>query len=130
MLSPKSPLALASLLLSSLASASLVEVRENDTKQGTFTPHAFLSAPRRSAGVPNDAGTLALYTSSTFNFTTSKRTYGTYVLNTTDGTSTKWSDAAISDVSWLEGTNIVFLQGEDDGSTTVQIADAKVPGKR
>ena len=131
MLSPsKSPLVLGSLLLASLTSVdAALYPRANSTTQGSFTPQAFISAPRRSAGLPNEAGTLALYTINTHNFTKHSRSYGTYVLNLVDGTTTQWSNSsALSDTTWLTGNKFVYLQGEDDGSTSILIADATVPG--
>jgi hypothetical protein len=116
----KSPLALAGLLLSSILSVN---------GAGTFTPAAMLSAPRRSPATPNEKGTLAIYSDNTYNFTTHGRTYGTYVMNLSDGKSTLLSNSsAVSDVNWLgDGNKIVWLAGEDDGSTSVFVGDASAP---
>lgn len=124
-------LALASLLLcSSNAVEAVLYPRNNVTTKGTFTPAAFISAPRRSAGLPNEAGTLAVYSSNTYNFTTAKRTYGTYVLDLVTGSTTQWTNSsAISDVNWLTGNKILYLRSEDDGSTSLLVGDVKVPGK-
>lgn len=127
----KSPLALVPLLLAglTLVDASLYP-RSNSTAQGTFTPEAFISAPRRGAGLPNEAGTLAIYSSNTYNFTKASRSYGTYVLNLADGTSTQWTNSsAVSDPNWLTGNKIVYLQGEDDGTTSILVGDVTIPGK-
>lgn len=113
----KSPLALAGLVLSAVVSVN---------GAGTYTPAAMLSAPRRSVGLPNDAGTLALYTDSTYNFTSHSRKYGAYVLKIADGSVTQWANtSAVSDFNWLgDGTKIAYLQSEDDGSTSLYIGDA------
>ena len=42
-------------------------------KANLFTPEVLLSAPRRSAGIPNADGTAALYTVSTYSFSDKKR---------------------------------------------------------
>lgn len=124
----KSPLALAGLLLSSILSVDAT-YSSNGPKSGTFTPEAMLSAPRRSVGLPNAAGTHAIYSSNTYNFTTASRTYGTYVLNLASGSTTQYTNSsAVSDVSWLgSGNKIVYLQGEDDGSTSIVVGDATKP---
>ena len=116
----KSPLALAGLLLSSVLSVD---------GAGRFTPAAMISAPRRSTATPNEAGTLAIYSSNTYNFTTHSRSYGTYVLNLKDKKSTLFTNSsAASDVNWLgDGNAIVWLSGEDDGTTTIYVGDATKP---
>jgi len=116
----KSPLALVSLFLSSVLSVNAA---------GSFTPAAMLSAPRRGTAVPNEAGTLALYTSNTYNFTTHKRTYGTYVMDLSDGSSTIYSNSsAVSNAAWLgSGNKIMWLVSEDDGSTSFYVGDATTP---
>jgi hypothetical protein len=127
-----SPLAFVPLLLTSLTSVEAVLYKRatNDTTQGSFTPEAFISAPRRAAGLPNEAGTLAIYSSNTYNFTKASRSYGTYVLNLVDGIPTQWTNSsAVSDPNWLTGNKIVYLQGEDDGTTSILIGDVTVPGK-
>lgn len=116
----KRSLALVGLLLSSILPVN---------GAGTYTPAAMLSAPRRSVGLPNAAGTLALYTDSTYNFTTHSRKYGAYVLKTADGSYTQWSNSsAVSDFNWLGDENkIAYLQGEDDGTTSIYVGDATKP---
>ena len=121
----RSPLSLVTLLLSSVLS---VNAASNATS-GTFTPEAMLSAPRRGAALPNADGTLALYTSTTWNFTTHKRKYALSVKNLSNGTSWLFSNSsAVSNAQWLgNGTTILWLVGEDDGSTTFAIGDATKP---
>jgi len=120
--SMKSPLALAGLLLSNLVSVEAA---------GSFTPAAMLSAPRRGAGSPNADGTLTIYSSNTYNFTTASRKYGTYVLNLADNSTTQYTNSsAVSDVVWLgSGNKIAYLQGEDDGSTSILVGDALKPAE-
>lgn len=115
----KSPLALTTLLFSSVLSVNAA---------GTFTPAAMLSAPRRGTALPNDAGTLAIYSTNTWNFTTHSRTYGTYVMDLSDGSTTLFTNSsAASDINWLSGNTIVWFSGEDDGTTTVYVGDATKP---
>lgn len=127
----KSPLALAALLLSTSFQAVTyaTTVATNGTTTGTFTPAAMLSAPRRGVGLPNEAGTLAIYSSNTYNFTTASRKYGTYVLNLANGSTTQYTNSsAVSDVLWLgSGSKIVYLKGEEDGSTSIVVGDALKP---
>ena len=88
-----------------------------------------LSAPRRGVGLPNAEGTLAIYSSNTYNFTTASRKYGTYVMSLANGSVIQYTNSsAVSDVVWLgSGTKIVYLKGEDDGSTSIVVGDALKP---
>jgi hypothetical protein len=128
--SKASSVALASVLLSILQPVVEATKFTNETTRGTFTPAAFISAPRRAPALPNPEGTLAIYSTNTYNFTTASRKYGTYVLNLADGSSTQWTNSsAVSDVNWLSGNKILYLQSEDDGSTSIRIGDVTTPGK-
>jgi hypothetical protein len=95
-----------------------------------FTPEAMLSAPRRGTALPNPDGTLAIYSSTTYNFTTHKRSYGTYVMNLKDGSSTLFSNSsAIGEAFWFGGGNsFIWTVSEDDGSTSLKFGDATNPG--
>jgi hypothetical protein len=119
----RSPLSLVVLLLLSIFS---VNAGFNGT---TFTPQAMLSAPRRGSALPNVDGTLALYTSTTWNFITHKRKHALSILNLSNGTSTSLSNSsAVSNAQWLSnGTTILWLVSEDDGSTTFAVGDATTP---
>ena len=90
-----------------------------------------LSAPRRGAAVPNVAGTLALYTQTTYSFEKHKRAYGLYVLDLSNGSSWLYSNSsAVSNAVWLgDGNKIVWLVSEDDGTTSFKVGDATAPGE-
>ncbi|KAF4628302.1 hypothetical protein G7Y89_g9852 [Cudoniella acicularis] len=116
----KSPLSLVPFLLSSILPAIAAS-------NGTlFTPEAMLSAPRRSTAIPNAAGTLALYTSTTWNFTTHKRKYALSVMDLSNGSSRLFSNSsAVRNAIWLgNGTLILWLVSEDDGSSSFHVGDA------
>lgn len=88
-----------------------------------FTPEVLLSAPRRSAGVPNPAGTLVLYTESTYSFQTHKKTIELRVLQVHTGDSHQLAkDDEISDLNWLNDDEFACLQAEKDGTTSLYVA--------
>ncbi|KAK3716649.1 hypothetical protein LTR37_006279 [Vermiconidia calcicola] len=92
-----------------------------------FTPEVLLSAPRRSAGVPNALGTKVLYTTSSYNFQTHSKTSELHVLEVKSGASLVLAkDEEISDLSWLDDEGIAFvcLQSGTNGCTNVCIGDA------
>ena len=88
-----------------------------------------LSAPRRGSALPNADGTLALYTSTTWDFATHKRSYALSVLDLSSKSSTLLSNSsAVSNAQWLgNGTTIIWLVSEDDGTTTFAVGDATTP---
>ncbi|KAI7604146.1 hypothetical protein KC346_g11590, partial [Hortaea werneckii] len=89
----------------------------------TFTPEVLLSAPRRSAGVPNPSGTKVLYTTSTYEFQAHKKTIELRVLDIKSGDSHQLAkDDDVSDFNWLDEDTFVCLQSEEDGSTSVYVA--------
>jgi hypothetical protein len=109
-----------------LASIFTVHAASNSS---LFTPAAMLSAPRRGSALPNAAGTLALYTTSTYNFTTHSRKYGLWVMDLSTGASTLFSNSsAVGEANWLgDGNEIMWLVYEDDGSSTFMVGDATAP---
>lgn len=95
-----------------------------------FTPKVLLSAPRRSAGVPNPAGTHVLYTVSTYSFETHSKTNELRVLEAKSGESHQLAkDDNISDLNWLDDDNFVCLQSEKDGTTSVFVASVSQVGR-
>jgi hypothetical protein len=117
------PLALIFLVLSSILS---IVKASNST---AFTPEAMLSAPRRGTALPNPAGTLAIYTVSTYSFTKHKTSHELRVLDL--HTKNTWLFSNSSDISnaiWLgDGNKIAWLVSEDDGSTSFAIGDVTLP---
>ncbi|KAK3117510.1 hypothetical protein LTR53_001027 [Teratosphaeriaceae sp. CCFEE 6253] len=94
-----------------------------------FTPEVLLSAPRRSAGVPNPSGTRILYTSSTYDFGTHKKTIELRLLDVaTNDSHLLATDDEVSDFNWLDDGRFFCLQAEKDGTTSLYAADvSKVP---
>jgi hypothetical protein len=88
-----------------------------------------LRAPRRGTAIPNSKGTLAFYTTSTYNFTTHAHKYGLWVMDLATGSSTLFSNSsAIGDATWFgDGNEIIWTVGEDDGSTSFVVGDATKP---
>ncbi|EME38433.1 hypothetical protein DOTSEDRAFT_92472 [Dothistroma septosporum NZE10] len=93
-----------------------------------FTPKVLLSAPRRSAGVPNASGTKVLYTVSTYSFETHDKTVALRVLDVDSGESHELAkNDEISDLNWLDEDEFACLQAEKHGSTSLYVASvAKV----
>ena len=88
-----------------------------------FTPQALISAPRRSAGVPNPSGTKVLYTVSTYSFESHKKTSELRVLDAQTGDSHQLAkDDDISDLRWLDDDQFVCLQAEKDSTTSLFVA--------
>ena len=84
-----------------------------------FTPQVLISAPRRSAGVPNTAGTHVLYTTSTYSFETHSKTSELRVLDIKTNESTQLAKDEISDINWLNDDEFVCLQSEKDETTSI-----------
>jgi hypothetical protein len=95
-----------------------------------FTPEVLLSAPRRSAGIPNAWGTKILSTTSTYNFKTHSKTTKLNVLMATGGYIPLATNEDLSDFSWLDEKTDTFicLQANADGTTSVCIGDASIHG--
>ncbi|KAI6093825.1 dipeptidyl peptidase [Hypoxylon rubiginosum] len=93
-----------------------------------FTPEVLLSAPRRSAAVPNPAGTLALFTVSQYSFETHSKDYAIKVLDIKSRHSTQlFDDPAYTEPTWVSETEFVFLKN-GDSTTSLMAADATKPG--
>ncbi|AEO53215.1 hypothetical protein MYCTH_2294250 [Thermothelomyces thermophilus ATCC 42464] len=87
-----------------------------------FTPEVMLSAPRRSPGVPNPSGTLALYTVSTYSFKDHEKTTNIRVLDINTGTATTPVDeAGASNPVWLNDDEILYVRSGDKGSSTLVV---------
>jgi dipeptidyl aminopeptidase/acylaminoacyl peptidase len=84
-----------------------------------------ISAPRRTAAVPNPAGTLALFTVSTYSFETHSKTSEIRVLDLKTGQSKVLTkDVNASEPTWLGKDNLlVWLRGGEKGTTNLVIAD-------
>ncbi|KAK3300056.1 Alpha/Beta hydrolase protein [Chaetomium fimeti] len=85
-----------------------------------FTPEVMLSAPRRSAGVPNPSGKLVLYTVSTYCFKEHKNTSQIKVLEIDSGNSTTvFEGPGASEPVWLGDNDVLYLKSGDNGSTVL-----------
>lgn len=92
-----------------------------------FTPQVLLSAPRRSAAVPNADGTLALFTVSTYSFESHSKKSELRVLDISTGHSQLLtSESGASEPVWLGDKNlVVWLKGGEKGKTHLLLADAE-----
>ena len=90
-----------------------------------FFSQVLLGAPRRSAAVPNAAGTLALYTVSTYSFESHSKTSEIRVLDLKTGQAeVLTNDLKASNPTWLGKDNLLlWLQGGEKGTTTLVVAD-------
>lgn len=91
----------------------------NQSESTANKSRVLLSAPRRSAAVPNSDGTLALYTVSTYSFESHKKTKEIRVLGIDDGQSTLiTNDENATDPHWLgDGNQIIWLKEGEKGHT-------------
>jgi hypothetical protein len=90
-----------------------------------FTPEVMLSAPRRSAGVPNFFGTKVLHTTSTYSFKTHSKETTLNVLEVDTGASLELArNEDVSDLNWLDDDTFACLQPGKDGATSLCIGDA------
>ena len=85
-----------------------------------------LSAPRRSAALPNSNGSLALYTVSTYSFELHKKTSAIKLLDIEKSQSRLLTnDEKASEPNWLgEGNELVWLKEAGKGVTQIIHADA------
>ncbi|KAK9421088.1 putative Dipeptidyl-peptidase V [Seiridium unicorne] len=94
-----------------------------------FTPEVLLSAPRRSSAVPNESGTLALYSVSTYSFESHSRSAAINVLDIKTGNSTAlYTDQAYSEPTWVSDSEFLLLKSGEKGNSHLLVADATKPG--
>ena len=88
-----------------------------------------LSAPRRSAAIPNNAGELAVYTVSTYSFQSHKKTTEIRVLDISNSQSRLvTNEEKTSSPNWLVGNELLWLKSEKN-STKLIIGNADDAGK-
>lgn len=92
-----------------------------------FDPKVLLSAPRRSAGVPNASGEYVLFTVSEYSFETHSKTDELRLLDTKTNESTVVVAGAVDAVNWLEGEDggFVWLQSGEGGGTDLKYGSVK-----
>ncbi|KHJ30895.1 putative prolyl oligopeptidase [Erysiphe necator] len=97
-----------------------------------FTPELLLSAPRRSAAVPNKDGTLAIYCVSTYSFETHKKLVEIHLLCLKTGESKiLLADVEGSEPTWLGDKNfLVFLKRGEKGTTGLHLLNADKPNDK
>lgn len=96
-----------------------------------FTPEIMLSAPRRSSASLNSAGTLAVYTVSTYSFESHKKTSEIKFLDVSSGTQSLVTNAeGTSEPNWLGGGNeILWLKSlGENGHTQLIVGSADEVG--
>ncbi len=85
----------------------------------------FISAPRRSAAVPNKNGTQALYTLSTYNLESHSEGKEIRILDLGTGASSLFSDDARNrEVVWLGTEKVLWLREGERGRTEVWCGSA------
>jgi len=88
-----------------------------------FIPRVLLSAPRRSAGVPNPSATTVLYTSNNYSFEHHKKTVELRILDVESGESHELAkNDEVSDFIWLDDDTFAYLQAEKDGTSSIYVA--------
>ncbi|KAF2469183.1 alpha/beta-hydrolase [Lindgomyces ingoldianus] len=94
-----------------------------------FTPEQMLAAPRRSTANVNPSGEWALFTSTSYNWTTHKPSTKWQLMNVDSGDITAAPfDSGISEVVWVgpSNTSILYINGTNDeipGGVTLYTAD-------
>ncbi|KAI0164934.1 prolyl oligopeptidase [Xylariaceae sp. FL1272] len=85
-----------------------------------FTPEVLLSAPRRSAAVPNRSGKHALYTVSQYSFESHSKSYAIKVLDISTGQSTQLFDnSAYTEPTWISEEEFIFVSSETKDKNVV-----------
>ncbi|CAL5867797.1 uncharacterized protein PFLUO_LOCUS2018 [Penicillium psychrofluorescens] len=92
-----------------------------------FTPDVLLGAPRRSSAVPNTAGTLAVYTQTSYSFESHSKTNEIRVLDIDSGQSALiTNDPGASNPQWLgDKDQLVWLKTKGNGNTSFIVGDAR-----
>lgn len=79
---------------------------------------AFISTPRRSPAVPNDNGTLGLYTLSTYSLESHSEGKEIRILDLVTGKSALFSDDAKNkEITWLQDEQVLWLREREGGVT-------------
>ncbi|KAK4147911.1 Alpha/Beta hydrolase protein [Dichotomopilus funicola] len=87
-----------------------------------FTPEVLLSAPRRSPGLPNPSGKLALYTVSSYSFEDHKKTSQIRVLDVSSGESSPLiEEPGASEPVWIGEDEVLYLKAGEHGNTSLVV---------
>ncbi|KAJ5777056.1 Oligopeptidase family protein [Penicillium odoratum] len=96
-----------------------------------FTPEVLLGAPRRSSAVPNAAGTLAVYTQTSYSFESHSKTNEIRIIEIQSGRSALiTNDPGASNPQWLGADDqLVWLKTKTNGNTSFIVGDAREADK-
>lgn len=87
-------------------------------KMASFNPETLISAPRRSAGIPNPSATKLIYSESTYSFEKQSKTSEIRVLDLKTDESTLLSDdKKYSNPCWLDDGMLALLRSTDEDTT-------------
>lgn len=87
-----------------------------------FTPEVLISAPRRSAAVPDPSGSRALFTVSTYSFENHKKTSQIRLLEIKSGQSSLLvEDGGASEPVWLNEDEFIYLKSGENGTTYIRL---------
>jgi hypothetical protein len=96
-----------------------------------FTPEVLLSAPRRSAGVPNSNASKVLYSVATYSFAEHTKTSELRTLDVeSQQTSLITDDTKASEPLWLDDNTVVLLNKGEGGVTNVKVGSTEKFGER
>ncbi|CAG8027630.1 unnamed protein product [Penicillium salamii] len=92
-----------------------------------FTPEILLGAPRRSSATPNAAGTLAVYTQTSYSFESHSKTNEIRVIDIESGHSALiTNDPGASNPQWVDDSDqLVWLKAKGNGNTSFIVGDAR-----
>ncbi|KKA26390.1 hypothetical protein TD95_001376 [Thielaviopsis punctulata] len=94
-----------------------------------FTPETLLSAPRRTAAVPNPSGTKLLFSVSTYSFQSHHRSAEIRVFDIETRRDTVICSApGYREPIWLSDTEVLVLGSAVDGVTSINLTDIRTPG--
>ncbi|KAJ5114541.1 hypothetical protein NUU61_000300 [Penicillium alfredii] len=96
-----------------------------------FTPEVLIGAPRRSSAVPNAAGTLAVYTQTSYSFESHAKTNEIRVIDIDSGRSALiTNDPGANNPQWLDNSDqLVWLKTKANGNTSFIIGHAREADK-
>jgi hypothetical protein len=96
-----------------------------------FVPEVLLSAPRRSAGIPNSDASKVLYSVSTYSFEERAKTSEIRVLCVeSQQTTLVTDDKGASEPLWLDDETVLLLSEGEGGMTSVMVWGSQDEGKR
>ncbi|KAF2001168.1 alpha/beta-hydrolase [Amniculicola lignicola CBS 123094] len=89
-----------------------------------FTPEVMLSAPRRSAGIPNSDGSKILYSVSTYSFDEHSKKSEIRMLDVESQQTSLITDSPLArSPTWLGDDSILLLVSTDEGETHVVVGE-------